>query len=327
MGCLHAALFAEADLRVTLLDHRPERAAEIAARGVRLTFPDGAERAVAVPCTAEPAALSPAGLLVVFTKACDTAAALAWARAVVGPKTTVLTLQNGLGNWEMVEEFLGNDGGPSLGGRRPADANVRLTVASAATLPRAAGESAERQFRVLAGSTSSGATLTGVGEIRVAALGETILGSPAADRPCAEAVAALFARAGLPAQVTDDVDAALWRKAILNAAVNPLGALTRRRNGELLEVPALRELLGQVATEAHAVALALGIGLGERDPVAAVEEVCRKTATNQCSMLQDVRAGRRTEIEQINGEIVRRAAAAGVPTPLNQALVALVAGL
>jgi 2-dehydropantoate 2-reductase len=290
MGGLHAALFAEAGLPVTLLDHRPERAAEIAARGVRLTFLDGQARTVAVPCTAEPAALSPAELLIVFTKAYDTAAALAWARAVVGPETTVLTLQNGLGNWEIIQQ------GISPG-------------------------------RVLAGSTSSGATLTGVGEIRVAALGETVLGSPTGDRPRAEAVAALFTRAGLPAPVTEDVDAALWRKAILNAAVNPLGALTRRRNGQLLEVPALRELLGRVATEAHAVALALGIGLSEMDPAAAVEEVCRKTATNQCSMLQDVQAGRRTEIEQINGEIVGRAVAAGVPTPLNQALIALVEGL
>jgi 2-dehydropantoate 2-reductase len=154
-----------------------------------------------------------------------------------------------------------------------------------------------------------------------------VLGSPRGYRQKAEEVAALLTGAGLPATVTDDVEAALWRKAIVNAAINPLGARTRRRNGELLELPALRTLLGRVAREAHGAALAAGIALREVDPVALVEEVCRRTATNQCSMLQDVLAGRRTEIEQINGEIVRRGKAAGAAVELNETLLALVGGI
>ena len=117
------------------------------------------------------------------------------------------------------------------------------------------------------------------------------------------------------------------RAAVRRTALNPLGALTRRHNGELLALPPLRDLLGRVATETHAVALALGLPLEDLDPLAAVEEVCQNTAGNQCSMLQDVLAGRRTEIQQINGEIVRRGQAVEANVTLNEALVALVEGL
>ena len=289
MGCLHAALFAEAGLSVVLLDHDPDRATAIRREGLRVTFPGTDQHTVKVPCTAEPLGLS-AELLLVFTKAYDTESALAFAAPAIGAQTTVLTLQNGLGNYETISRQVGPD-------------------------------------RVLAGSTSSGATLTGVGEIRVASIGEAVFGSPSGNRARAAEAAAFFEQAGLVARLTDDVDAALWRKAILNAAINPLGALTRRRNGELLEVPELRALLGRVATESHAIALGLGLALEGLDPVATVEQVCRDTATNQCSMLQDVLAGRRTEIAQINGEILRRAQSAEIPAPLNEALVALIEGV
>lgn len=290
MGCLHAALLAGAGLRVTLLDYREERAAVLARDGLSLEMPDGSTRRVAVPATAQAKSLGVADLLLIFTKAYDTEVAIRHAAPVIGEETSVLTLQNGLGNYEILERHV----------------------------PPA---------QVLAGVTSSGATLLGPGRIRVAGIGVITLGSPVGNRQRADAAAEVFRHAGLAAQVTDNVDAALWRKAIINAAINPLGALTGRRNGELLEHPPLRRLLGRVAQEAYQVALAAGLPLVGLDPVATVEEVCQATAANQCSMLQDVLAGRQTEIEQINGEIVRRAQATGVPTPLNETLVALIKGV
>lgn len=290
MGCLHAAWLAEAGLPVTLLDYRPERAQQISEQGVHMLLPDETTRTAAVPCTADASSLPPADLVIVLTKAYDTAAAIESALPLVTADTSVLTLQNGLGNYEILQEYV----------------------------PPA---------QVLAGTTPSGATLLDVGRIRVAGLGQAVIGSPAGDGQRAEVVAALFRQAGLAAEVTDDVDAALWRKAIINAAINPLGALTRRRNGELLEIDSLHSLLGQVAQEAHRIALACGIRLADLDAGAAVEQVCRDTAQNQCSMLQDVLAGRRTEVQQINGEIVRRAKEAKLPAPLNAALIALIEGV
>jgi len=290
MGCLHAALLAEAGVRVTLLDHHPERAAALTREGLFLEMPDGSTRTVAVPTTAHPEEIGTADLVLILTKAYDTEAAVRHAAPVIGEDTSVLTLQNGLGNYEILQRHV----------------------------PPA---------QVLAGVTSSGATLLGPGRIRVAGVGAIALGSPTGDHHRAEAAAEVFRQAGLTAQVTSDVDAALWRKAIVNAAINPLGALTGRRNGQLLEHPPLRRLLGRVAQEAHRAALAAGLPLAGLDPVATVEEVCQATAANQCSMLQDVLAERQTEIEQINGEIVRRGKAAGAPAPLNEALVTLIKGV
>jgi 2-dehydropantoate 2-reductase len=290
MGCLHGALMAEAGLSVVLLDHDPERAWYLNQNGITLTFPDGSSRQVPVHCSADPLEMEPADLVLISVKAYHTATAIQWAAPVINKRTCVLTLQNGLGNYEILQQHVP---------------------------PR----------QVLAGATSSGATALGPGRIRVAGIGETILGSPPRNKARAEDAAGCFSEAGLPVRVTTDVDGTLWRKAIINAALNPLGALTLRRNGELVEQPSLRRLLGKVAREAHQAALAVGMDLADLDPVAAVEEVCRQTAANHCSMLQDVLAGRQTEIRQINGEIVRRAREKRVRTPLNQALMALIEGM
>ena len=146
--------------------------------------------------------MPPADLLLIFTKAYDLAEALGHASPLISPQTVVLTLQNGLGNYELLAQ--------------------RVSPA-----------------RVLAGSTSSGATLTAPGEILVAAIGETLIGSPAGDRALAAEVVEIFQQAHLPASLADNVDTVLWRKVLINAALNPLGALTRRHNGELLALPPL----------------------------------------------------------------------------------------
>ena len=287
MGCLHAALMAEAGLHASLLDYNAERSWYLSQNGITLSFADGSSRKVSVHCTAQPTEMEPAELVIISVKAHATEAAIKWAAPVINAQTCVLTLQNGLGNYELLQQHV-----------------------------------APKQ--VLAGTTASGATMVGPGTIRVAAIGETILGSPTGDKARATDAAGCFSEADLPVQVTTDVDTALWRKLVLNAAINPLGALSLRRNGELVEHPPLRKLLGKVAREAHQAALAVGIDLNDLDPVAAVEEVCRQTATNQCSMLQDILAGRQTEIKQINGELVRRAKEKKARVPLNEALVALV---
>jgi 2-dehydropantoate 2-reductase len=287
MGCLHAALMAEAGLHVSLLDYNAERSWYLSQNGITLSFPDGSSRKVPVHCTAKPMEMEPAELVIVAVKAHATAAAIQWAAPVINAKTAVLTLQNGLGNYEILQQHVA---------------------------PR----------MVLAGTTASGATVLGPGTIRVAAIGETVLGSPEGNKRAAEETAGCFTEADLPVQITTEVDTALWRKLVLNAAINPLGAVSLRRNGELVEMHSLRKLLGKVAREAHAAALAVGIDLNDMDPVALVEEVCRKTATNQCSMLQDILAGRKTEIQQINGELVKRAKEKKAKVALNEALIGLV---
>ncbi len=290
MGCLYAALLSRSrNVDVSLLDYHPQRAAQIQQQGVVVEAAEGTYT-VPVRCTADPADLPAANLLIVFTKAYDTEAAIRRATPLVGSDTGVLTLQNGLGNYQTLQQHVPEE-------------------------------------QVLAGTTSSGATLLGPGHIRQAGVAEIVLGSPVSNTELAHQAAAILKSASQTVKINDDVDAVLWRKALINCAINPLTALTRRHNGELLEITALRELMAQVAREVYAVASAAGIELGRYSPVEAVEQVCRATATNQSSMLQDILAGKQTEIEYLNGAVAEIAGQYDIPAPLCECLAALVRGI
>lgn len=282
MGCLHAALLADAGVDVALLDYRPERARQLAAQDVVLRWDKG-ERRVAVRVSAEPESLGPARYVVMMVKCYSTRAAARHAQKAATASTVWVTLQNGLGNVEA----------------------MRDEVAGA---------------RILAGTTTSGANLAGPGIVNVAAVGDTVVGPAVnARRADAAAFAEVWSRAA-PCEALDDPWPAVWRKLVVNAAINPVAALARKRNGELMRWGPLRRLAFAVAREVAEAARSEGVDLGaEFDPEQAVELVCALTASNRCSMLQDLEAGRRTEIEFINGAVARRADA-----PLCQALTVLV---
>ena len=144
--------------------------------------------------------------------------------------------------------------------------------------------------RVALGVTTTGATLLGPGEARLAAVQPTFIGRSEDTARRVEQFVALLNAGGLEAHATDAITGRLWGKAVANAAINPLTALWRVPNGELLASPERRGLLAALAREAAAVAQARGIILPFDDPVAYVEGVCRATAANRSSMLQDVEA-------------------------------------
>jgi len=285
MGLTHAGLLARAGLDVTVLDYRPQRAAQLGASGISIRGAAG-EFEVSVPVTAAASEVRSTDLAIFFVKAYSTAAALRHAQDALQEQTILLTLQNGLGNYELLVEFAG--------------------------VPR-----------VLVGTTSSGAYRSGLGEVHVAAIGDVQIGGVEAAAEVADQVCELFSGAGLPAEVCDDLAAVLWRKAIINASVNPLAALTGVRNGALLQVPGMRLLLRGLAREAEQIAAAAGINLDE-DMVAVVEQVVAHTAQNRCSMLQDLQAGRRTEIEQISGHLATVGREHNAPAYLNQTITSMV---
>lgn len=231
----------------------------------------------------------PVDLLLVLVKAYDTAEAVGWAAPAVGPETLVLTLQNGLEGGEVLAGAVGPE-------------------------------------RVLAGTTAQGAHRTGPGRIRRGGSGPTCIAPWQAEGPAARgaaAVAALLTRAGIPTETAPDPQPLLWAKLAVNAGINPLTALLRVPNGVLLERPDACRLMEAAAQEAAAVAAALGIRL-DGDVVERVRAVAAGTAANRSSMLQDVEAGRPTEIEAICGAVARHGRACGVPTPVNDVLTALV---
>jgi len=287
LGCLLGALLVEAGEDVWLVDYRPDRVALLRRQGIRLDTPGRGSRTVQVPIGL-PEEAGPADLTIVAVKAHQTKTAAQALPRLMALGGLALSLQNGLGNLEGM---------------------------AAAAGPQ----------RLLAGVAFLGVTRTAAGQVILAGRGRIIIGVPAGSQVTAaemSRVAAVLQRAGLECQETADIEAALWEKLLVNVGINPLTALLRVPNGALPELPEAWELALAAANEALAVARAAGIKLTV-DPEASLRRVCAATAANRSSMLQDVLAGRTTEIEALNGQVAVRGRAVGVETPVNDFLTKL----
>lgn len=290
MGTLLAGLLARAGEEVTLLDYKPERAAQLAEFGLTVKTPEG-DFSVPIRATADASEAGFADVILVCVKAFQTVAAAEHALPCVSRATTLLTLQNGLGNLEALSEIFGAE-------------------------------------RVIGGVTAHGATMAEPGKVIHTGVGETVIGEQTGKITARlEEIQLALNNAGISTSVTLNLPSAIWGKLVLNCAINPLAALTRLRNGDLLKEPALADLLVNVAKEAASVAKASGIKLPYNKPAEQVIKLCQLTAGNINSMLADVLSRRPTEINQINGAVARAAAAAGLPAPLNEALTAIVSGI
>jgi 2-dehydropantoate 2-reductase len=209
-------------------------------------------------------------------------------RSVFGPNTTVLTLQNGLGNIEQISEQIG-------------------------------------LLNVIAGTTAHGATMLGPGKIRHAGHGKTVIGELnglKSDR--LQMITDLLQKAGLETDQSENVLGLIWDKLLVNVGINALTALTGLTNGQLLDHPEIVELLEGSVLEAKQVAKGKGITLHYEDPVAHTKEVCKATSFNKSSMLQDIMNHKQTEINSINGAIVDEGKTYGIKTPINEVLRNLV---
>jgi 2-dehydropantoate 2-reductase len=269
---------------VVLLARRSAVAETIARDGVTIEFGDDVRNA-RVRATTDAAALADREALIVAVKTYSTAEALAPLRGVLASRALVATIQNGIDNADVVR----------------------------AALPGA---------RVIAGTTQQGVVRLGDGRVRSVNEGTTIFARDDAAAPTSDDLAQAFASAGLDARIADDVDLILWRKLVIVAAINPLGALTSRTNGAVVTDDDLVPLAEALCAEAAAVARAEGVDPGEAwETVAAA---ARATAANRNSMLQDMDAGRPTEIDAISGAILRRAQARGIAVPVTATMLRLV---
>jgi len=178
---------------------------------------------------------------------------------------------------------------------------------------------------LLAGATSLGAYLDEKGVLHASTEGcTTVAPWRSEDFPSAERAVSLLSRAGLHARTSPDARATLWRKLVLNSAVNPVAALAQRPNGALLDSPPLFRLAEEAAREAARVGSRLGWMEAGFDPAAALRAILAETRENRSSMTEDLAHGRRTEVDEINGAVVRLARGAGEPAPLQEALLTLV---
>jgi len=172
--------------------------------------------------------------------------------------------------------------------------------------------------------TSQGATFLGPGKIRHAGKGPTHMAMADGDQSKLAKLAEALAAAGFEIHVDKDVAGMIWSKLLINVGINAMTALLNVTNGRLLEFADIKDIMAEMVEEAMAVAKARGISLSYADPLAVVYDVAAKTGANFSSMLQDFQKNRRSEIDFMNGAIVREAKELGIPVPVNETVTRLV---
>ena len=288
MGSLFGAMLAEAGNEVWLYDLWREHVGAINQNGLQIER-EGKTRTVKIKATDDPDQVGRAELVIVFVKSSQTNLAAETAKVIAGSDGTVLTLQNGMGNADVIAEFI------------------------------------EPQ-RILAGTTSHGATLLGPASIRHAGCGPTTIGAWSQTEgglQRAGRFAEFFNRAGIKTESVADVRSVIWNKLLINIGINAITALTDLKNGQILDLEITQELSRAAVKEAINVARGLNIKV-HADAVDIVFKVAEATALNRSSMGQDVDNRRQTEIAAINGFIVREAKRLGLAAPVNFVLTALV---
>ncbi len=289
MGAIYGSALARSGADVIFFDKRPDVIAAICQAGLSVDGVSG-KTAKCFPATTASAELGKVDIALVLVDANATAEVAKVAAECLSDDGFALTLQNGIGNWETLATHLG-------------------------------------AARVLAGSTyNSGANL-GPGRARHTDAGPTVIGEidgTLSER--ARTVAWLLEAAGLPVEVSGNVQGHIWSKFVHNCAINPLSAVTGLRPFEIARTAAASALLDRILDEVLAVVAAAGIQLPEDEPRALIHAHCRERS-NRPSMLQHLECGRRTEIDALNGALIQRGKAVGISTPFNEAIVMIVKSL
>ncbi len=287
MGGSYGGLLAAAGHRVRLLDSWQDHVDAINRDGLQV---DGAlgEHRLHLEAATQPGAGETADIVLLFADTNGTAAAARMVADLLSPNGFVVTSQNGIGNVEILQEIVG-DG------------------------------------RVVGGSSMCSAATIGPGHVSLTHLGTTSVGEiPGGTSKRVDAFLAALQDAGFPARPAPDIMSEIWQKFVVNCSANAVAAVTGLRAGEFLDVPELMTYRQRLVDEVMAVLDAKGVTLPNPEVIRRILAGGRRM--NRPSMLQHVRRGQKTEIDALNGALVREAAALGVPVPYNESLVALLRG-
>jgi 2-dehydropantoate 2-reductase len=288
MGSFFGGLLAESGQTVTLIDINEQHLGAIRDQGLRLQTDQGDRRIGTLRVNRPEEAVGHPDLLIVFTKTMHTASALRGVRHLLGEHTQVLSLQNGLGNVETIADLV--------------DAE-----------------------RILIGVTTWPADMVGAGHVH--SHGEGAIYLMTADgvaRPALALCVEALQGAGLNCRADPNVWASIWEKVAFNAALNSVCAVTRCTVDQLDDIPEGRELALRIATEVVEVARASGVHADANKACGNVVNAIAKHRGHKPSMLQDILAGRRTEVDSINGAVVKAATKLGLSVPCTQSMWTLV---
>ncbi len=289
MGCLYGGRLAQAGYDVTLVDIWETHVSAINSSGLLLDGIGGKIR-VKIAATTDASTVSPVDFVIVLVSANSTALAGQTASQLLAPGGFVLSLQNGIGNFEALAQVLGEE-------------------------------------RVMAGLSYDSAAIGGPGHVKHTNAGPTWLGERDGSRTTRlDQLVTALSRSGLQPVIVDDIVGFIWDKWVLNCAINAVSAITGLRQGEIPRTPPVDEFQTRIIDEILSVVAAKGLRLHDPDIKRAIKRQCWKKF-NKPSMLQHIEAGKRTEIDALNGAVVREGKALGVSTPFNEALTLLIKGL
>jgi 2-dehydropantoate 2-reductase len=286
MGSLFGGLLTQSGEEVWLVDVWKEHIDAIRSKGLAIEE-KGTTRTISINVTADINSVGKADLVLYFVKTYHSDKAVSDSLVLEKENTLFLTLQNGLGNEETICQQI-------------------------------------NRKKVILGVTGQGATLLGPGSIRHAGWGKTYVGEldgRTSDR--VNRVTRLFHRAGIETEVSTRVHELVWEKLFVNVGLNALAAITGLKNGQVLDFPETLRLMESLVNEAIEVAGKKGIRI-EGNPIDRVKAMIEATRENRCSMGQDLDRKRRTEIDAINGAVVREAERLGVAVPYNRMITDLI---
>lgn len=288
MGSLVGARLSRTEANLILFSTDRHHMEAIRREGLHIEELDGSMSRYDLKAVDNPGEIeAPPDLVIVLVKSYATQTAVASVKDLRHASTIFLTLQNGVGNWERIAAEVGRES-------------------------------------VIVGSTAEGATLVAPGRIRHGGTGVTHVGEPhGPPSPRIHAVVELLATGGFETRVSSQMEQLIWEKLQVNVGINAITALTGIRNGAIAQLEEAQALSRAAVQESIKVSRARGFAIRE-DMVDRVIAVARATAVNRSSMGQDVDRRKRTEIDAINGAIVRLGEEMNIPTPVNWTLTQLI---
>ncbi|MBD3406715.1 MAG: 2-dehydropantoate 2-reductase [Candidatus Lokiarchaeota archaeon] len=290
IGSLYGGILSQNRNNEVTLVGRKAHIDAISSQGLTLTGVMG-NHVVYPETTTDPKTIREADLVLITTKTYDTLTAAKRIRHLVDQGAHVMVLQNGIGTEKELAEYLDTE-------------------------------------RIIRATSCMGALRTGPGKIQVTGTGITEIGShfPSTYQIIYQ-IAEMLQSVGFEVKISKNIEGVVWTKTLVNCGINPVGALTGLTNGEVYDNQNLRGLIVQLVEEAVLVVKALNIQLTTDDPVRYALGTAKATSSNINSMLQDIRAGKTTEIDSITGKIIEFAKELGIPTPASETVYALVKAL
>jgi 2-dehydropantoate 2-reductase len=288
MGSLYGGKLSLTGNNVVLYDINKAHVDAINSKGLIIEEASTGEKIISHPiASSDPEDVSGSDLMIIFVKSTATKAVAEQFVKYAKPETIALTLQNGLGNEDILRDHFGSE-------------------------------------RTAAGVTSQGATFLGPGEIRHAGNGPTHICMSNKDNDKLKEIVSVFSDSGFEIHIEENIADLVWSKLVINVGINAVTAISGLENGKLLDYPDMKSLMADLIDEAVKVAGKKGVRLSYSDPLQIVYDVSEKTALNRSSMLQDFDRGSMTEIDFINNAIVREGEKLGIETPVNSAISKLV---